>query len=190
MDQKKSVIAAKAALALAFLAIPAKSFAFVPLVCDLCTVGVVAGLAVSRYLGVDDSVVGVWIGAVVVALIAMTNAYLENKNVRFKFRDTLIALSYAGFTGASLYLAGVIGLPRNVFFKISQNFAEFVPSIVADKILLSSVAGAIVLVAASKFYQFLKAKNGGKAHFPFEKVFIPLASLAATSAVFYFVTLK
>lgn len=188
MNQKKALVSAKAALALAFLAIPAKSFAFVPLICDLCTVGVVAGLAVSRYLGVDDSVVGVWIGAVVVALIAMTNAYLENKNVRFKFRDTVIALSYVGFTGASLYLAGVIGLPRNVFFKVSQEFAGVIPAIVADKILVSSVVGALVLVGASKFYQFLKAKNGGKAHFPFEKVFIPLASLAVTSAAFYFVT--
>ena len=190
MNKKNAVVSAKAALALALLALPAKSFALVPLICDLCTVGVVAGLAVSRYLGVDDSVVGVWIGAVVVALIAMTNAYLENKNVRFKFRDTVIALSYVGFTGASLYLAGVIGLPRNVFFKVSQDFAGFVPSIIADKILVSSAVGAIVLVASSKFYQFLKAKNGGRAHFPFEKVLIPLASLAATSAAFYFVTLK
>lgn len=190
MNKKNAVVSAKAALALALLALPAKSFALVPLICDLCTVGVVAGLAVSRYLGVDDSVVGVWIGAVVVALIAMTNAYLENKNVRFKFRDTVIALSYVGFTGASLYWAGVIGLPRNVFFGIPQNLAGFVPTIVADKILVSSAVGAIVLVASSKFYQFLKAKNGGKAHFPFEKVFIPLASLVATSAAFYFVTLK
>ena len=93
MNQKNIAVSVKAALALALIAIPAKSFAFVPLICDLCTVGVVAGLAVSRYLGVDDSVVGVWIGAVVVALIAMTNAYLEKKNVRFKFRGTVIALA-------------------------------------------------------------------------------------------------
>ena len=189
MDQKKSVIAAKAALALAFLAIPAKSFAFVPLICDLCTVGVVAGLAISRYLGVDDSVVGVWIGAVVVALIVMTNAYLEKKNVRFKFRDTVIALSYVGFTGASLYLAGVVGLPRNVF-KLPQAVAGFVPPIVGDKIIVSSVVGGIMLVVGSKAYQNMKAANGGKAHFPFEKVFVPLATLALTSAMFYFVTLK
>lgn len=188
MNQKNIAVSAKAALALALLAFPAKSFAFVPLICDLCTVGVVAGLAVSRYLGVDDSVVGVWIGAVVVALIAMTNAYLEKKDIRFKFRDSVIALSYVGFTGASLYWAGVIGLPRNVFFKISPDFTGAVPAIVGDKILISSVVGAFVLVGASKFYQFLKAKNGGKAHFPFEKVFIPLSSLAATSAAFYFVT--
>lgn len=189
MHTKKAAVSAKAALALALLAIPAKSFAFVPLICDLCTVGVVAGLAVSRYLGVDDSVVGVWIGAVVVALIVMTNAYLEKKNIRFKFRDSAIALSYVGFTGASLYLANVIGLPRNVF-KLPQAVAGFVPPIVADKIVVSSVVGGIMLIVGSKAYQNMKAANGGKAHFPFEKVFIPLASLAATSIVFYFVTLK
>lgn len=189
MNQKNIAVSAKAALALALLAIPAKSFALVPLICDLCTLGVVAGLAISRYLGVDDSVVGVWIGAVVVALIVMTNAYLEKKNVRFKFRDTVIALSYVGFTSASLYLAGVVGLPRNVF-KLPQAVAGFVPPIVGDKIIVSSVVGGIMLVVGSKFYQFLKAKNGGKAHFPFEKVFVPLATLALTSAMFYFVTLK
>lgn len=164
------------------LAVPVKSFAFVPFICDLCTVGVVAGLAISRYLGVDDSVVGVWVGAVIVALTAMTNAYLENKNVRFKFRDELIAASYVGFSAVSLYLAGVIGLPRNTFWGFQ--------SIVADKILVSSVVGGIVLIASSLLYQKLKAMNGGHAHFPFEKVAIPLASLAATSGIFYFVTLK
>lgn len=188
MARSETLKTFKILAALAFFAIPAKSFAFVPLICDLCTVGVVAGLAISRYFGVDDSVVGVWVGAVVVALIAMTNAYLEKKAIRFKFRDSVIALSYVVFTGASLFWAGVVGLPRNVFFKVSPDFAGVVPAIVADKILVSSAVGALVLVGASKFYQFLKAKNGGKAHFPFEKVFIPLFSLTGTSAVFYFVT--
>lgn len=164
------------------LLFPLKSFAFVPLICDLCTVGVVAGLAVSRYLGVDDSVVGVWIGAVVVALIAMTNAALEKKNVRFRFRDELIALSYVVFTAISLYYANVVGLPRNTFFGSS--------GIWADKIVVSSLVGAAVLVAASKTYQWLKAKNGGKAHFPFEKVALPLFALAVASAAFHFGTLK
>lgn len=161
---------------------PALSHAFVPLVCDLCTLGVVAGLAVSRYLGVDDSVVGVWVGAMVVALIAMTNAYLEKKSIRFRFRDTLIALSYVVFSAISLYYANVIGLRRNTF--------AYSDEIWADKVLVSSIVGALVLIAASKTYQWLKAKNGGHAHFPFEKVAIPLVSLALTSGVFYFVTQK
>lgn len=58
--------------------------------------------SISRYLWVDDSVVGVWVGACIVALIIMTNAYLEKKNIRFRFRDTIIALSYVIFSCVSL----------------------------------------------------------------------------------------
>lgn len=177
--KSRALLGAITASALLF---PAKSFAFVPLICDLCTIGVVAGLAISRYLGVDDSVVGVWIGAVIVALIVMTNALLEKKNVRFKFRDETIALSYVVFTAVSFYYAGVVGVAKNTFFQSA--------SIFADKVVVSSLIGAAVLVAASKTYQWLKAKNGGRAHFPFEKVALPVGALAATSLVFHFVTLK
>jgi predicted RND superfamily exporter protein len=38
------------------LFVPKVTFAFVPLVCDLCTVGVIAGLGISRYFGIDDSI--------------------------------------------------------------------------------------------------------------------------------------
>jgi hypothetical protein len=34
----------------------------------------------------------------------------------------------------------------------------------------------------------LKQKNGGKAHFPFEKVVLPVAPLIILSVIFYFVT--
>ncbi len=162
--------------------IPGTSFAFVPLICDLCTIGVVAGLSISRYLWVDDSVVGVWIGATIVALIAMTNAYLEKKNVRFRFRDTLIALSYIVFSGISLFYAGVIGIYQNTFFYASSLFA--------DKIVVSSLFGGVALIASSWFYQVLKARNNNRAHFPFEKVAIPLLVLAIVSTVFYFITAR
>ncbi len=164
------------------LLVPSTSFAFVTLVCDLCTLGVVAGLSISRYLWVDDSVVGVWVGACIVALIIMTNAYLEKKNIRFRFRDTVIALSYVVFSYGSLYYAGVIGLYRNTFLKST--------SIFLDKILISSVIGGGVLIGGSLLYQFLKARNNNKAHFPFEKVAIPLVLLTITSALFYFITLR
>lgn len=96
------------ALVSAFLGMPSGAYAFVPLICDLCTIGAVAGLALSRYFGVDDSVVGVWIGAVLVALIVMTNVWLEKKNIRFRFRDSAVAFSYVAFMVASLYYAGVV----------------------------------------------------------------------------------
>lgn len=165
-----------------FLLIPLKAFAFVPLICDLCTIGVIAGLGVSRYLGIDDSVTGVWIGAFLVAIIQMTLVLLEKKNINFRFRTTIVSLSFVIFTLLSFYYAGVIGIYRNTFLGSK--------SIFLDKVLLSSFAGGITLMLASSLYQTLKKRNGGHAHFPFEKVAIPLVSLIILSTAFYFVTAR
>lgn len=167
---------------LTLLFVSLKSFAFIPIVCDLCTIGVVAGLAVSRYLGIDDAVTGVWIGALLVAIINMSIALCEKKQWNFPFRSTIISASFVGFTAVSFYYAGVIGMYRNTFFKST--------SIFLDKVLVSSIIGGIVLVLSSLGYQALKARNGGHAHFPFEKVVLPIVSLISTSLVFYFITAK
>ncbi|MDD2916757.1 MAG: hypothetical protein PHH70_02840 [Candidatus Gracilibacteria bacterium] len=165
-----------------FLLFPLQTFAFVPLVCDLCTIGVIAGLGVSRYLGIDDSVTGVWIGAFLVAIIQMTIALLEKKHIRFRFRTTVISLSFVVFSLLSFYYAGIIGIYRNTFFGGT--------SIFLDKVLLSSFAGGITLVLTSCLYQALKKRNGGHAHFPFEKVALPIASLVLLSVLFYFLTAR
>ena len=112
----------------------------------------------------------------------MTNAYLDKKNIHFRFRDTVIALSYVVFSLLSLYYAGVIGIYRNTFLSSTSLFA--------DKILISSIVGAVVLLLSSSFYQTLKARNNNRAHFPFEKVAIPIVALLLMSIIFYFVTLK
>lgn len=87
------------------LLVPSSSFAFIPLICDLCTVGVVAGLGISRYFGIDDTVSGVWVGAMIVALISGIIQYCNKKQWNFRFRDPIIAFSTIGFSVASLYAA-------------------------------------------------------------------------------------
>ena len=37
---------------------------------------------------------------------------------------------------------------------------------------------------SSEFYQWMKRKNGGHAHFPFEKVVVPVVALVLVSWVF------
>ena len=57
--------------------------------------------------------------------------------------------------------------------------------------MFCTLLGAAVLTYSSVFYQWMKAKNGGHAHFPFEKVVLPIAALALTSyAVNYFEVCK
>ena len=44
-----------------------------------------------------------------------------------------------------------------------------------DYFLFTGLLGAGILIFGVNFYAWMKAKNGGHAHFPFEKVVIPVA---------------
>lgn len=141
--------------------------------CAVCTIAVGASLEIARRLGVDDSVVGVWAGAFLALLGYWTIKWFDRKNWNFYGRDfVLLALSVAmiGFVyiGQLTYHSEVIG----VFY--------------LDPFLFSTILGAVVLVLSARFYQWMKAKNGGHAHFPFEKVVLPVAALVLTSFYFYY----
>ena len=146
--------------------------AFANPACAVCTVAIGASLEIARKLGVPDSVVGLWAGALLALLGYWTILFFDKKNWHFKGRDfLLISLSVAtiGFiyAGQTPYLPKVIGY---VFY--------------TDVILFSAVVGALTYVLSQKLYQVLKERNGGHAHFPFEKVVLPLAMLFAGS-VYY-----
>lgn len=139
--------------------------------CAVCTVAVGASLELARHFGVDDSVVGVWAGAMLALVGYWTIVWFDKKGWNFKGRDFwLVSLSVA-----------MIG-----FMYVSQ--MEYTPKPILifylDPFLFSTILGALVLIYASAFYQWMKARNGGHAHFPFEKVLVPVASLAILSIYF------
>lgn len=142
--------------------------------CAVCTVAVAASLEIARYFGVDDSVVGVWAGALLALLGYWMIVWFDKKNWHFAGRDFwLITLSVAmiGF----MYIGEMTYQPEPLLFFL------FI-----DPFLFSVIAGAVVLILANHFYQWMKAKNGGHAHFPFEKVFVPVFALAVLSVYFYY----
>jgi hypothetical protein len=141
--------------------------------CAVCTVAVAASLEIARRLGVDDSVVGVWAGAFLALLGYWLIVWFDKKKWNFLGRDFwLIVLSVA-----------MIGF-------IYINKLEYNPQPILifflDPFLFSVILGAVTLILANHFYQWMKAKNGGHAHFPFEKVAVPVVALALISLYFYF----
>lgn len=140
--------------------------------CAVCTIAVGASLEIARRLGVDDSVVGVWAGAFFVLLGFWTIKYFEKKNWNFKWRNPILLLlcfSMVGFLymGELTYHSEVIG----IFY--------------LDPFLFSTIVGGLLFIWSSDFYQWMKAKNGGHAHFPFEKVAVPVLALFLASLYFY-----
>ncbi len=143
------------------------------LACAVCTVAVAASLEIARRLGVDDSVVGVWAGAFLALLGYWLIVWFEKKKWNFPGRDFwLIFLSVA-----------MIG-----FMYVSKLKYDPEPILVffIDPFLFSVILGAVTLILANRFYQWMKKKNGGHAHFPFEKVAVPVVALALLSLYFYY----
>jgi hypothetical protein len=143
--------------------------------CQVCAVAIIGGLGLSRWLHVDDTVSGVWIGAFVLAVIYYTIAFFRARKIKFWGRDIITAISYYALIFIPLYTGKIIGHPLNRLWGV-------------DKLIVGAFAGTIVFILGAILYQWLKKKNGGHAHFPMEKVAIPIASLLIVSAGFYFLT--
>ncbi len=154
-----------------FLALPIAAQA----VCPVCTIAVGAGVGLSRWLGIDDSITGIWIGGLIVSFIMWTIRWLEKKNIQFRGRDTVTILAFYVLTISPLYFTDILGHPLNKFWGI-------------DKLILGVVFGSIFFFFGDKLCCYLKNRNNGKAHFPFQKVVLPIIPLLILSIIFYFIT--
>lgn len=146
-------------------------------VCPVCVIAVGAGLGLSEYLGIDDTIAGVWIGGMLIALTIWTINWLNNKNWLFgnkDIRDILVAVLYYGLTIWPLWGKDFIGNPANRLWGI-------------DKLIIGIGAGSIGFMIMTLWYDRIK-KRRGHAQFPFQKVAMPVGALLILSLVFYFLT--
>lgn len=138
--------------------------------CAVCTVAVGASLEVARRYGVDDAVVGVWAGAMLTLLGYWLILWFDKKNWNFPLRNLILMTISIGSIGF-------------MYFEMPYK-PRIIGCFYMDPLLFSTLLGAAVFVYVSKFYQWMKARNGGHAHFPFEKVVLPVAALALLSVYF------
>jgi len=146
-------------------------------VCPICAVAVGAGVGLSRWLGIDDSITGLWVGGLVVSMITWTISWFDKKNIRFKGRAILTILGYYLFIVVPLYFLGIMGNPLDTLCACGL-----------DKLLLGIIVGSFGFWFGASWYYYLKEKNQGRAYFPFQKVVMPISPLIILSIIFYFLT--
>ena len=144
-------------------------------VCNLCVVAVGAGVGFSRWLGIDDSVTGLWVGGFIVAMISLTIKWLDKKSVNLKGKNILIIIAFYVLIIGLLFWQGIMGSPYNSIWGV-------------DKLLFGIIMGSVIFYAVNAWYLKLKEKNGGKAYFPFQRIAMPVSSLAIVSFAFYIFT--
>lgn len=149
-------------------------------VCPVCTIAVSAGVGLSRWLGIDDIISGLWIGGLIVSLIIWTESWFDKKNIQFKARIVATTLAYYLLTIIPLYFTGLLGAKQNSLLCFCNFYL--------DKLLLGIIVGSCVFLLSANLYSYLKEKNNGRAYFPFQKVIMPILLLIILSIVFYFLT--
>lgn len=140
--------------------------------CMVCTVAIGASLEIARSLGVPDTVVGLWAGALLTLVGYWTILFFNKKGWYFKGRDILLLALSVGMVGF-IYVKEVVYTPKVIW----QIFY-------LEEILFAALLGMILFIYTEKLYDFMKKRNGGHAHFPFEKVVLPVAVLSVFSLYF------
>lgn len=151
-------------------------------VCPICTIAVGAGIGLSRWLGVDDIITGLWIGGLIVSIIIWTISWFNKKNIRFKGIKTATILGYYLLIVVPLYFTGFLGNPHNSLVC----FCGFH----FDKLILGIIVGSVGFWFGANWYDYLKEKNNGRAYFPFQKILMPIVLLILLSIVFYFLLVE
>lgn len=141
--------------------------------CPVCMVTVGAAAYIAEKSGLDKCVIGVWSGAMLAIFGYFLIRWFNKKGWNFPARDTVLMLLSVGSIGF-MYLG---------YFEYNPIIIGF---LYIDSFLFSNLVGAIAFIFGVHFYEWLKKKNGGHAHFPFEKVFIPVVLTGLLSALFYF----
>ena len=143
--------------------------------CPVCTVAVAGGLGLSRFLGIDDSVTGVWVGGLILSLSfwflnwTQRKGWLKKINARITF--SLMALSLYLMTFVPLQLTNFIGHPANKVWGI-------------DKLIFGTIIGSVGFL----FGIYLDKKQReiyGKQFFQFQKVAFPVSALLIACCILY-----
>ncbi len=144
--------------------------------CPICTVTVIAGLGISRLLGIDDVVTSIWIGAFILSFSFALVEWIKKRWPKLKIETWTLPIIVTTYLLViiPLKLDGSIGIYRNTLWGI-------------DKITIGIIIGSIVFLIGI-WADKKERKIKGKQLFKFQKVVLPVTGLIISSLVFYFVT--
>jgi len=156
------------------LVFASKTYAF----CPLCTVAVGAGVGFSRSLGIDDVIVGLWVGGLLVSSCMWLFEWVKGRKFVKKGSKKwwglgVVLLMYA-LVLIPLKYTGVIGHPLNTVLGI-------------DKVIFGILLGSVVFFAAGRLHFYLRERNGDKGYIPYQKVILPVGALWLTTIILYLV---
>ena len=139
--------------------------------CPICTIGLAAGVGLSRWLKVDDVISGLWIGALILALSIWTFNWLLKKREKKPFWVLLLCIVFWYLlTFVPFYYTGLLNLECQKILGL-------------NRLVFGAGLGIIVAAISLKIENFVRKGPEKKRLFPFQKVIIPIVILLITSFI-------
>jgi hypothetical protein len=137
--------------------------------CPLCVAGAGAGLSLSRVLGIDDSITGVWMAA----FLGATGFWINNslKKTYIPLQKLIIYIAIFATTILSFYRLGLINEHNGLIFNL-------------PKLTFGMIIGGVLLYLVDKANLLIKEKNG-KVLFPYQSIVLMLGSMVILSIGIY-----
>lgn len=139
--------------------------------CPICAIAVGEGVILARFWGLNDIIVGIWVGAFVVSMGLWIHKLLKKNYIPLQ-EYVITILSFAA-TAIPFYFAGLIGNP--MFVKWGM-----------DMLLLGMIVGTVGTVVGYEISKLIKAKRG-KTLIPFQTIIFTITILVIESVIFWLV---
>ena len=163
---KKNIILA----ALIFVALMAGISAPASAHCPLCTAATGAGILIAEKYGVDDAIIGLWVGAFIVSTALWFDRVLKKK-YDFPGQSAIISAVSLALTVVPFYFAGMFGNPVKVLGM--------------DRLLFGIFFGSALTFAGTELSIWIK-NTRGKVLFSDQTIVLVTGVLAATSFIFQY----
>jgi len=140
--------------------------------CPICSVGIAVSLGLSRWLKVDDSISGAWIGALLLDFSIRTfNWIFRKREKKPTIFLPIILIAYWLLTFIPLYKTNII------------SNAECQTLFGLNRLVFGSLLGIILTGIAIFIDKFLRKQKEGKGLFPYQKIILPIGILLIASLI-------
>lgn len=137
--------------------------------CPLCVAGAGVGLSISRFIGIDDSIFGLWMAAFLGALALWFSNSIKRKF--FPFQSDLIYILFFVVTLLSFYKFGLINEHNGLIGNM-------------PKLTFGVILGGIVFYLVDKLNGLIR-KVKGKVLFAYQPIVFSLGAILLLSFLIY-----
>ena len=148
-------------------------------VCPVCTIAVGAGVGLSRFLGIDDTITGIWVGGFIFSSGFLLAKWLKRKikkEIKINYLRIFSFLLETFLIFIPLHFSKILWHPFNTILGI-------------DKLIFGTAIGFLSFLASVWLDKKIR-KIKGKQLFNYQKIVLPVVTLTIISLIFYFLTLK